>query len=425
MNLGMDIYLAMPEMVDPDKYIVATYYVESSLSLVEAGARIAAEESIGTWTDIKTVTDWAKENLAAKVFYYAGEDEGKILIAFPLQLFDLDTGGIPNILSIVAGNLFSLGSLKNVRLLDLEFPKEVVSSFPGPKFGIDGIRTLTGTLKDRRPHIGTIIKPKVGLNPKETAQVAYEAAIGGVDFIKDDETLTNQKFCPIEERVSAVMNALDRANSETGRKILYAVNITSKFDKILELADLAMTHGSNMLMIDAFTSGLSTIQRLAQDPSIKVPLHIHRTMHGAFTRNPRHGIRMLPLAKIIRLAGGDQLHTGTVAGKMEHTTSELFEINDFLRKEWFGVKPVFPVASGGVYPGILGENIEKLGVDVVINAGGGIHGNPMGSRAGAAAMRQALDAYLKGIPVLEYAETHAELKAALDKWGTGKEEGQD
>jgi ribulose-bisphosphate carboxylase large chain len=420
--MGSEIYLSMPEMIDPEKHIIATYYVESDLGMVEAGARIAAEESIGTWTDIKTVTAWAKENLAAKVFYYAGEKSGKVSIAFPLQLFDLDTGGLPNILSIVAGNLFGLGSLRNVRLLDLDFPKEAVAAFPGPKFGMEGVRSILGTLGNRRPHIGTIVKPKVGLTPHETAQVVYDAAMGGVDFVKDDETLTNQKFCPLDDRVSAVMTALDKATAETGRKFLYAVNVTSKFDKVMELAERALAHGANTLMIDALTSGLSTVQRLAEDPSIKVPLHIHRTMHGALTRNPRHGIHMLALAKLLRLAGGDQLHTGTAVGKMDHDLSDLRGINSFLTSEWFDMKTVFPVASGGVYPGILGENLRKLGTDIMINAGGGIHGHPLGTMAGAQAMRQALDAYLEGIPPEVYAESHPELRMALEKWGRGNGE---
>jgi len=170
-------------------------------------------------------------------------------------------------------------------------------------------------------------------------------------------------------------------------------------------------------MVDVLTAGFPAVQVLAEDPSVDVPLHIHRAMHAAMTRNPRHGIHMAVIAKLVRLAGGDQLHTGTAAGKMEKEAEEVRKINDFLRAEWHGLKTVFPVASGGIHPGIVEENLKALGFDIVINAGGGIHGHPMGVRAGATAMRQAIEAALEGVPVEEYAKTHVELRVALEKWG--------
>jgi len=396
--------------------VIATYYVESELTLPEAGEQIAIEESIGTWTEVTTTTAWIREKLPAKVFMWESGSKGVVSIAFPNELFDVETGGIPNILSIVAGNLFGLSALKNVRLLDVEFPEEIANAFPGPKFGIEKVREIMGTLKDRRPHLGTIIKPKVGLNPKQTAEVAYEAAMGGVDLIKDDETLTNQKFCPLEERVANVMEAVDKAKKETGKNVFYAVNVTANIDQVMKLADIAIEHDANMLMVDVLTAGFSAVQMIAKDPSINVPLHIHRTMHGAITRNPKHGIHMMVIAKLVRIAGGDQLHTGTAAGKMEKAVKEVRKVNDFLRSEWHGLQNVLPVASGGIHPGIVPLNIEILGGDLVINAGGGIHGHPLGTRAGAKAMRQAIDAYMKRIPVKEYAETHEELRRALEVW---------
>ena len=410
------MFISKPEEIDPESYVLALYYVESDLSLTEAGVRIAEEQSIGTWTEVSTLTEGARR-LAAKVFKTSekGPGSGLVWVAYPLELFDLESG-VPNVLSVVAGNLFGLSSLRNVRLLDVEFPKDFVREFPGPKFGIEGVREIVGTLGDRRPHVGTIVKPKVGLNPKETAEVAYEAAVGGVDLVKDDETLTNQSFCPIEERLPAVMEALDRVREETGRTVLYALNITARPDKLLETADWAVENGANMLMVDVLTAGFSSIRMLAEDPSIRVPIHVHRTMHAAITRNPKHGIDMMVIAKLVRLVGGDQLHTGTAAGKMESDVERLKEINGFLRSEWHGLKTVFPVASGGIHPALVPENVRVLGRDIVIQAGGGIHGHPMGTRAGAKAMRQAVEAVMAGVPLEEYAKTHPELKVALEKW---------
>jgi len=407
--------------IDPENYIICTYYVETSGTLESAGEAIAAEESIGTWTDIKTIKLDIQQRLAAKAFKFEEKEKGTglIKIAFPLELFDLEKGGIPNIMSMITGNLFGLSALKNVRLLDAQFPKSMLTYFPGPKFGLEGVRKIVGTQKNRRPHLGTIIKPKVGLNPSETAEVAYEAAVGGVDFIKDDETLLSQKFCPLEERLSKVMEKIDLVKEETGRTVFYALNITGNVNKLFEFADYAVENGANMIMLDILLSGLAALQKLAEDPSIKVPLHCHRTFHAAFTKNPLHGVHMKVIAKLTRLAGGDQLHSGTAAGKMgiEEETPEILETNAAMLQEWGNMKPVIPVASGGIHPSLVPKNVEILGTDLVINAGGGIHGHPDGTRAGAAAMRQAIDAVMKKIPLEKYAKTHAELRKALEKWG--------
>lgn len=410
-------FIASPEDIAAENFVICTYYVESELPLVEAGMRIAAEESVGTWTRVTTTTNRVQRTLSAKVFHW-NEESRVVKIAYPVDLFDIENGGIPNILSIIAGNLFGLAEIRNVRLLDVEFPKAVVRAFKGPKFGIERVRGIVGTKQSRRPHLGTIIKPKVGLTPKETAKVAYEAAVGGVDFIKDDETLTNQKFCPIDKRLVEVMEALDKAKKETNRIVLYALNITATIDKMLSLADKMLDLGANMLMVDVLTAGFSSVQVLAEDPSIKVPLHVHRAMHAAFTRNLVHGIHSIVLSKLVRLAGGDQFHAGSAAGKMESEAIEVRRNYDFLRGEWFSLKTVFPVASGGIHPGIVPDNIEALGQDIVINAGGGIHGHPDGTRAGAAAMLQAIEASVEHIPLSEYAETHRELRVALEEWST-------
>lgn len=423
-----EIFTARPEEIDPDKYISAKYYVESPLGLKSAGIAIATEESIGTWTEITTINEWVRTKLPAKLYKMEGEGEsGFVYIAFPLDLFDLETSGIANILSMVAGNLFGLSALKNVRLVDIEFPKSVVRHYRGPEFGIEGVRRLVGTDSAPRPHLGTIVKPKVGLNPEQTAKVAYEAALGGVDFIKDDETLVNQAFCPLEERVSKVMDALDKAKSETGRNVLFAVNVTGAPDKMVKLAETAIDNGANTLMLDIIILGLPTVEWFLSRYTFGVPIHMHRAMHATFTRNPRHGISMLVIAKIARMLGGDQLHTGTGAGKMgttEERKHELKKIIDSLRDDWFGLKSVFPVASGGVHPGLVPANFEALGKDCVINAGGGIHGHPLGTRAGAAAMRQAIDACVAGVPLEEYSKNHKELEVALKHWG-GKTLGED
>ena len=419
MSYDDSIFVSSPEEIDPNDYIIAKYFIDSKFKLKKVGQIIAAEESIGTWTKLEHDLDFLKENLVAKVFEYSNSNSGIIAIAYPLDLFDIEIGGIPNLLSIIAGNLFGLTELKKIRLLDIEFPKDYVKYFPGPKFGIDGIRKICGTTSSGRPHIGTIIKPKVGLNPKQTAKVAYQAAKGGLDLIKDDETLTSQKFCPFEDRLTNVMDKLDTFKEETGKNVLYAMNISADYDKLLELAEFAKDNGANCLMIDVLTSGFSSIKIIAEDESIKLPIHIHRTMHGALTRSNNYGISMLTIAKIVRICGGDQLHTGTGAGKMGDANElpEIIKINNFLRSDWNNIKTTFPVASGGIHPGIVPRNIELLGTDIVIQAGGGVHGHPKGTTSGARAMLQAVNATIKGLTLDEYSKTHEDLKIAIELWG--------
>jgi len=394
------------------EFVECTYYVESTLPIERAAKAIAAEQSTGTWTEISTKEKTVDEKLGARVLAINGPI---VTIGFPVELFEIEN--IPQFLATVAGNLFGLGALTNVRLIDIKLPKSFVAEFKGPRFGIDGIRKLVGTQKERRSHVGTIIKPKVGLNPKETAEVAYNAGIGGCDLIKDDETLTNQTFCPMLERLDKVMEKINRIKEESNRTVLYAVNITTGAEEILERADQAIEHGANMLMIDVLTAGFSALQSLRNDESVNLPIHVHRTMHGAITRNKKHGIAMLPLAILVRLCGGDQLHTGSARGKMESDVKEVKEIDNFLKSDWYGFEKTFPVSSGGLYPGVVHYEIEAFGNDVILQAGGGIHGHPDGTIAGAKAMRQAVDAAMKHISLEKYAMDHKELARALEKWG--------
>ncbi len=401
------------------KDLIATYYfrTKDGVDASYAANAIREEQTTGTWTSLSTVNDKTAyvHDLDGSVEDLVELPDGGYLtrICFPHEIFE--KGNIPQYLSVIAGNLFGLGKLEAVRLLDIDLPEKLCGC--GPKFGIEGVRKIVGTEVSCRPHIGTIIKPKVGLNPKDTAQVAYEAALGGLDLIKDDETLTNQTFCPLFERLEAVMDALDRAKDETGKQVLYAVNVTTGGDRIVELAHKAVSAGANMLMVDVLTAGFSAIQALAEEPAINVPIHVHRTMHGALTRNPHHGIAMRPIAKLVRSAGGDQLHTGSVSGKMGSKAGEVLADNIEITKPLSYLKPIFPVSSGGLHPGKVAAEISKLGTDIILQAGGGIHGHPDGTTAGTRAMLQAVEAAVLGIPAREYSLSHPELAAALAKWG--------
>lgn len=389
--------------------VICTFYVEpEGVSIEEAAGGVAAESSIGTWTELTTVKPYV-EKLAACVFSI---ERNNVKIAYPIELFE--PRNMPNILSSVSGNVFGLKTLKNLRLNDVHFPSELIRSFKGPKYGVERIRKLLRVYD--RPLVGTIIKPKLGLKTLDHAKVAYEAWVGGCDIVKDDENLSNQRFNPFEDRVIKTLESRDKAEEETGERKVYMANITAETREMLRRADFVLNHGGEYIMVDILTCGFSALQTL-REQDLNLIIHAHRAGHAAFTKNPKHGISMRVIAKIARIIGADQLHVGTVVGKMFETREEVAENYEALKKEMNGLKRVFPVASGGLHPGLVPALIEFFGKDFVIQAGGGIHGHRHGTVAGAKAMRQAVDATLKGIPLSEYAKTYRELKIALQTWG--------
>jgi len=407
-------YIDLKLEPDKDNYVLAEYLVDSGLPLAEAGKRIAEEESVGSWTDVGTMTSSVFDRLAAKV-YRIEESKGSVFIAYPVELFEGEN--LYQWISVVAGNLFGLSSLRNVRLVDLSIPGRLLRHFGGPKLGIEGIRERIGTKKDRRPHVGCIFKPKVGLTPTEMADLAYQVGREGVDFLKDDETLTDQTFCPLEDRASFVSEALDRVYEETQRRVIYATNITCSPSDFMSRADIAIENGASALMVDAMVCGIENIRVLADDPSVNVPVHVHRTMHAAFTRNPKHGISFPVISLLTRIAGGDQLHVGTAGiGKMESEEPEVKKSIAVLTEGLSNLRSVFPVASGGIHPGLVPALVNAMGRDVVINAGAGIWGHPDGGAAGAKAMKEAVEATMLGVPLAQYSEKHQALKRALDQW---------
>ncbi len=403
-------YLHLGEPEDPDRNVVCRYRVTTDLSMEKAAEAIAAEQSTGTWTGISTLDRSIFDGLGARITSIDGD---VITCEFPAEDFSIETGAVPQILSVIAGNLFGLGALKAVRLEDVTFSKSILEQFKGPKFGAEGIRKALK--RPEEPLVGTIVKPKIGLSPEKTAEYVYEAGSGGLTNSKDDETLVDQSFCPIEDRTIRVAEALDRLEEE-GRMMMHAVNVSTRSDRIVELAEKVQGWGAREIMIDVITCGYGCLQALAEDPSIKVPIHVHRTMHGAFTKDPRHGINMLVLSKLVRMVGGDALHIGTLGvGKMAAGAHDDSNLKACLGDD-VPYKTVMPVCSGGVHPSLVADIIARSGMDVQIQAGGGVAGHPGGVRAGAMAMSQAVHAAYEGIPAAEYAESHPELRIALERW---------
>ncbi len=407
------------------KDLICEFYLEpNKISIEKAASNVALESSIGTWTDIATMNKRVARTLKPNVFYI-NKRKKIIKIAYNENLFE--KGNMPEILSSIAGNIFGMSAIKNLRLMDISFPESIVKSFKGPKFGIEGIRKITKIKK--RPLIGTIVKPKLGLNEKEHAKVAYDAWVGGLDIVKDDENLTSMSFNNFNKRVIETIKLRKKAEKETGKIKIYMPNVTAETNEMIKRAKFVKKHGGRYVMIDILTAGWSALQTL-RNANLNLVIHAHRAGHAAFTRNEKHGISMLAIAKIARLIGADQLHIGAIVGKMTGTKHEVKDIGEniensiihekgthMLEQKWYNIKPTMAVCSGGLHPGGIPPLVKIMGNNIIMQFGGGCHGHPNGTKEGAIAIKQALEAVMSKKSLKNYSKTHKELKIALDKFG--------
>jgi len=392
----------------------------SGFSIEKVAIRVAAESSNGTWTTLK-IPEHIRA-LSAKVYEI---NDSYVKIAYPNDLFE--EGNMPQILSSIAGNIFGMKALDGLRLVDVKWPRNLINSFQGPQYGIKGIRDLLKVKK--RPITATVPKPKVGYYAEEHAQHGYEIWTGGVDLLKDDENLSNQKFNRFEKRLELSMKMRDKAENETGERKSYLINITAEVDEMKRRAKLVKDFNNEYVMIDILTIGWAAVQTVRTEcEKLGLAIHAHRAFHAAFDRNPNHGMSMKVLAEIARMQGVDQLHIGGL-GKLAGDKTEVLNNykkiaqnsneSDFevLTQNWYGMKNVLSVCSGGVHPGIIHRLLELLSMDIAVQVGGGVLGHPGGTQSGAKALRQAIDAYMNKVSVKEYAKSHVELKQALDLWG--------
>lgn len=396
----------------------------ADVDLVEACSAVAAESSTATWTEVWSRDMVDIDRYKAKVY----KIEGNVAyIAYNIELFEGNS--IPNVMSSVVGNVFGMKAAIGLRLEDMRLPLRLVETFDGPGFGIPGVRDML-RVQDR-PLVGGTIKPKLGMSPKQQALVAYESLVGGFDAPKDDENLNSQKWSVFYDRARYVLDSVHRAEAETGERKGYFLNVTAgDADEMVRRAEFVKMNGGRFVMVDFLTAGFaatSTLRKHCQ--RLGLAIHCHRAFHSLFTRPKDHGTDFRVVAKWARLVGVDHIHIGTAVGKLEGTRSELDERIDTLTagttptgggllfdQPWGNMKPVFPVASGGLHPGHVPFLYEAFGKDAILQFGGGAHGHPGGSRTGARACRVAVEATVKGIPLDKAAKESPELKAALDLW---------
>jgi 2,3-diketo-5-methylthiopentyl-1-phosphate enolase len=403
------------EDIDPSTVVVATYQYRATPDTdIERLANSLAElQSSGAWVEVAGETDLIRRRHAGRVLktWQIPNAEGiwGIEIAYPTHNLG---DQIPLLLAVVYGEC---ASWRDLKLVDLELPEAFVTAFKGPAVGLDRIRDLVDA--PDRPMLVTILKPAIGLTPKESAAVFYDAAIGGSDAVKDDEKLVSQPWSDFLDRVREHGRAADAAYEQTGHRTLYFVNITDRPDRLRANAHAAVEAGASALLVNAWTVGVSALSMLADDPTIGVPIMAHLAFAGAMYESPWSGVRPhLVLGTLPRLAGADVAVYPSHLGTLPFSRSDALRVSGALTAPWFGLRRTVPLAGGGLHAGLVPRLVADLGTDWALAAGGGVHGHPMGTAAGARSIRQAIDAAVRGEPLAEARKAHPELAAALEKW---------
>jgi 2,3-diketo-5-methylthiopentyl-1-phosphate enolase len=422
--MGDPSAFAMPESIDQRAFVVATYLYRTAAGedIHRAAAALAEMQSTGTWVALERETHAIRERHGARVVAIwevpEPEDgvplerdvrEWVVQIAYPSHNIGAQ---IPLLLATVYGECASAGDIK---LIDIHLPEAFVAAFKGPKFGLDGIRRLVGA--PDRPLLVTMLKPALGLTPKESAEVFYQAAIGGSDAVKDDELLVSHPWSHFLDRVREHERAAQAAFEETGHRTLYFVNITDRPDRLVQNAYRAIEAGASALMVDYLTVGISALSMLADDPAIAVPILGHLAFAGAMSASPRNGVGShLVLGKLPRLAGADTVVYPSPYGTLRFSRSEHLRLARTMTDPFHDIRPMLPTPGGGLHAGMAPRLTADLGIDYAIGAGGAVHGHPMGAAAGARAIRQAMDASIRGVSLAEARNEYPELAAALDTW---------
>ncbi|MCY7485547.1 MULTISPECIES: 2,3-diketo-5-methylthiopentyl-1-phosphate enolase [Paenibacillus] len=406
-------------------HCIATYRLfDDRADFKKKAEGIAVGLTVGSWTELPEARKAEMSKHLGKVITIeehpsdvAGERYADISIAYPDINFSPD---LPALLVTAFGKLSMDGKIK---LMDLDFSDSFRTAFSGPKYGIDGIRDQLQVYN--RPLLMSIFKSVIGHDLPGLKEQFYQQALGGVDLIKDDEILFENPLTPIEQRVRACMEAAAAAEQITGKKLLYAVNLTGPTFSLREQALRAIEAGANALLFNVLSYGYDVLHGLSQDPDITVPIAAHPALAGAYYPAKEHGIAApLLLGKLMRLAGADLVLFPSPYGSVTMPKEETQGIRQALTSTAESLKSIhkrsFPVPSAGIHPGLVPLIIQDFGTEVVVNAGGGIHGHPLGTASGGQAFVDAIDAVMKGDTLEQRAVVSEPLAAAIGLWGVKK-----
>jgi len=411
--------------------IFATYQIETPLPLEKAAAVLAGEQSSGTFVAVPGETEELKSRFAARIEKITPREtlsepalpgcrssSGKFQRAEVVISWSIENMGynLPALVSTVQGNLYELSQFSGLKLMDIEFPLSFAKQFRGPKFGIDGCRRLTGA--QGRPLIGTIIKPSIGMTPQQTAALVKTLVEAGIDFIKDDELMANPPHSPFDERVDAVMRVINDHAGRTGKKVMYAFNVSDELDAMLRHYEKIVFSGGTCAMVSLNSVGLSGVKKICDSGALAI--HGHRNGWGALNRHPLLGIEFPAYQKIWRLAGVDQIHVNGIANKFWESDDSVVRSIEACLMPLLGGMSVLPVVSSGQWGGQAPETYRRTKtIDLLYMAGGGIMAHPDGPAAGVGALQLWWKAAVEGLTKEAAAAKYPELKKSIGKFGKG------
>jgi ribulose-bisphosphate carboxylase large chain len=420
-------------MTKDTDFITLTYRIETSGSPEKVAAKIASDQSTGTFVPVPGETEELKNRVAARVVeirplppspvpsYPASEsgpfNRAEADIAFPLDAIGTDLAAL---MTIAIGGVFSIKGYSGLRVTAMTLPEAFGAAWPGPQFGIEGSRRMTGVFD--RPIIGTIVKPALGLRPHDTAALVRDVIDADVDFVKDDEKLMSPAYSPLAERVKAIMPMILEREQKTGRKVMYAWGISAADpDEMMRNHDIVLNAGGNCAVVNINSIGMGAFAFLRKRSGLV--LHAHRNGWDLLTRHPGLGMDFAVWQQFWRLLGVDQFQINGIRVKYWEPDDSFVESFKAVSKALFAPTDCpLPVVGSGQWGGQAPETYERTGrtTDLMYLCGGGIVSHPGGAGAGVKAIRQAWDAAIAGIRLEVYAKDHEELAQSIAAFTDGK-----
>jgi ribulose-bisphosphate carboxylase large chain len=409
--------------------VTGKYYLETPLYIEKAAQVLAGEQSSGTFVAVPGETEELKARFAARVESIAHLEtvsepaipglkakqgqyhRASIEVSWSVENFGYN---LPVLISTLQGNLYELTQFTGLKLMDIELPASYTGYFRGPQFGIEGCRQLTGV--QQRPLIGTIIKPSIGMTPGQTAELVKTLAEAGIDFIKDDELLSASANSKFEDRVNAIMRVINAHADKTGKKVMYAFNLSDEVDSMLQRYEYILNAGGTCAMVSLNSVGLAGVKKICDQRELAI--HGHRNGWGMLNRHPLLGIEFPAYQKLWRLAGVDQIHVNGIQNKFWESDDSVVRSIEACLKPLANGTTVLPVVSSGQWGGQAFETYRRTQTtDLLYMAGGGIMAHPDGPAGGVRALHQAWEGAVNGLTLEEATVKYPEFANSVKKFG--------
>lgn len=383
------------------RYFIVSYDLESKTNLRDAAWNLAIGQSIGNPSarsefETQDMIDNHCVLILADEKELLQKNKGNVKFAFPETNINFETDGISQLLVQIMGGQCDIDIIYRCFVTDLQLTENMTKILKGPKIGLKEIKQYCNISNDK-PIFGGIVKPKIGLSPEKNLDLVKQMIDGGCNFIKEDEILSDPQHCPIHKRVPLVMNYL----RNTGLKVFYAVSIHADPSQILKRVKQVYELGGNGVHIN-FHCGLGVYKSVRE---LDLPVLVHFQKSGDKILNcvdHRYGIDQNVIFKLVAQSGCSTLHAGMIGGYMDNETAEVKKTIRILNDA-----NAVPALSCGMHPGLIDYIMNEVGHgNWMANVGGALSSHPMGTLAGAKAMRQSID---KNYGI--------EYQKAIDKWG--------